>query len=113
MARRDLTGVVDFDYLERFAAGDEAVVQEVLGLFREQARLWSAMLDPGSEGWRDALHTLKGASRGVGAFALGDACETAERLGASGLAAVHDALNAVLFDIAAYQHELVLRSLKG
>ncbi|WP_204279124.1 hypothetical protein, partial [Klebsiella aerogenes] len=59
MARRDITGAVDFDYLERFAAGDEAVVQEVLGLFREQARLWSAMLDPGSEGWRDALHTLK------------------------------------------------------
>ena len=57
MARRDITGAVDFDYLERFAAGDEAVVQEVLGLFREQARRWSAMLDPGSEGWRDALHT--------------------------------------------------------
>ena len=39
MARRDLTGAVDFDYLEGYAGGDQAVVDEVLGLFRQQAEL--------------------------------------------------------------------------
>lgn len=113
MARRDITGAVDFAYLERFAAGDAAVIEEVLGLFREQAQLWSVMLDPQAEGWRDAAHTIKGASRGVGAFALGDACEAAELNGDSFLPAVRDALDAALLDIAAYLHERALQSLKG
>jgi len=37
MARRDISGAVDFVYLEGFAAGDFAVIDEVLALFREQA----------------------------------------------------------------------------
>ena len=113
MARRDLTGAVDFAYLENFAAGDVQVVEEVLGLFREQALLWSALLDPAAEGWADALHTIKGASRGVGAFVLGDACAQAEAKGAGGLDGVRDALDAALSDIAAYLHELALKSLKA
>ena len=112
MARRDLTGAVDFAYLEGFAAGDAAMVEEVLGLFREQAELWRAMLDPGGEGWRDALHALKGSARGIGASALGLACEQAEAEGPAGLAGVQTALDAALFDIAAYVHEQALRSLR-
>ncbi|HEY9217667.1 MAG TPA: Hpt domain-containing protein, partial [Phenylobacterium sp.] len=73
MARRDLTGAVNFRYLEDYTAGDAVVIDEVLAIFREQAQLWSAMLDPASEGWVDAVHTIKGAARGVGAFDLGDA----------------------------------------
>jgi HPt (histidine-containing phosphotransfer) domain-containing protein len=111
MAKRDITGAVDFAYLEGFAAGDEAMVEEVLALFREQAQMWSPMLEPQAEGWLDALHTVKGAARGVGAFALGDACERAE--GGGALSAVRDALDAALMDIAAYEHERALRSLKG
>lgn len=113
MARRDLTGAVDFGYLERYAAGDMALVDEVLALFQEQARLWGAMLDPGSEGWRDAVHSMKGTARGVGAFALGEACERAEREGAAGLDAVRDALDAALADVAAYAHERALQSLRS
>ena len=113
MARRDITGAVDFPYLEGFAAGDSALVAEVLDLFREQAAIWSRMLTPESEGWRDAVHTLKGAGRGIGAHALGDACERAEALGAGGLPSVHAALDDALLDVAAYQHEQQLRSLKG
>ena len=78
MARRDLTGAVDFEYLEGFAAGDVTVIEEVLELFRQQAALWSGMLDPSFEGWRDAVHTIKGAARGVGAFAVGEAAAAAE-----------------------------------
>lgn len=113
MARRDITGAVDFAYLEAFAAGDFAMVEEVLALFREQARIWSPMLEADAEGWLDALHTMKGAARGVGAFALGEACERAEAAGPGALPAVRDALDAALLDIAAYEHERALRSLKG
>ena len=91
MARRDIKGVVDFAYLEGFAAGDDDVIDEVLALFREQSAIWGAMLDPGHEGWRDAVHTLKGASRGVGAFQLGDACQACEAAGPGGLPSVRDA----------------------
>ena len=112
MARRDIKGVVDFGYLEDFAAGDTAVVDEVLALFREQAALWATMLDAKQEGWRDAVHTIKGAARGVGAFALGEACAWAEAKGASGIPAVRQALDAALLDVAAYAHEQALKSLK-
>ena len=119
MARRDITGAVDFAYLETYAAGDLGLVDEVLGLFREQAALWAPLMDPHhpSEGWRDAVHTLKGASRGVGAFALGEACEAAEASEAANLAGrlirVHDALEAALADIAAYAHERALQTLRA
>jgi len=113
VARRDITGAVDFPYLEGFAAGDSAVIDEVLALFEQQAQLWSPMLDSASEGWRDAVHTVKGAARGVGAHALGLACERAETEGTARLPDVHAALDAALFDIAAYRHEQALRSLKG
>lgn len=111
MARRDLTGAVDFAYLENFAAGDAAMIEEVLGLFREQAEMWRTMLEPGGEGCRDALHAVKGTARGIGAFDLGVACERAEAEGAGRLAEVHSALDAALFDIAAYLHERALKSL--
>lgn len=112
MARRDLTGAVNFGYLEDYTAGDGAVIDEVLAIFREQAQLWSALLTPDNEGWRDAVHTIKGAARGVGAFELGDACEAAERGGPEGLGAVQDALDRALADVAAYAHERALQSLK-
>lgn len=70
---------MDFEYLESFAAGDMQVVTEVLTLFRGQAEIWQAKLDDPGEGWRDLAHTMKGASRGIGAVALGDVCDRAER----------------------------------
>ena len=112
MARRDLTGAVDFAYLEDFAAGDIGVVEEVLALFREQAALWSQMIDPSVEHWRDAVHTIKGAARGVGAFALGEACAQAEINGIARLPDVRHALDVALSDISAYEHELALKSLR-
>ncbi|QUD88736.1 Hpt domain-containing protein [Phenylobacterium montanum] len=121
MARRDLTGAVDFAYLESYAGQDMAVVEEVLGLFREQAAIWLRLLDPVTPGdaWRDAAHTLKGAARGIGAGALAEACAAAEL--ATGEAAgeravlldrVRDALDLALADIAAYLHEQAIQSLK-
>jgi HPt (histidine-containing phosphotransfer) domain-containing protein len=112
LARRDIKGVVDFAYLEGFAAGDDDLIDEVLALFREQSAIWGAMLQPDHEGWRDAVHTLKGASRGIGAYQLGDACQACEA-GEGDLSRVHDALDEALADIAAYAHERALTSLKS
>jgi HPt (histidine-containing phosphotransfer) domain-containing protein len=112
MSRRNLTGAVDFQYLETYAGGDLALVEEVLGLFRQQAELWGPMLDPESEAWRDAVHTVKGAARGIGAGALAASCERAEEAGAGALPTVHSAMNAALEDVAAYLHDLALRSLR-
>ena len=122
MARRDISGAVDFAHLESFAAGDEALIDEVLGLFREQAALWVRLLDPdgSNDTWRDGAHTLKGSALGIGAFALAAACGEAEDAAATGagqkalqLERVRTALDAALADIAAYAHERALQSLKS
>jgi HPt (histidine-containing phosphotransfer) domain-containing protein len=122
MARRDLTGAVDFRHLEDFAAGDAALIEEVLGLFRQQAALWLPLLDPTvvDDAWRDAAHSLKGSALGVGAFDVARACEAAEAafrapLGvkAARLLAVRDAVDLALADIAAYAHERALQSLRS
>ena len=112
MARRDLSGAVDFTVLDRMTGGDDAISEEVLELFVQQAGLWSPMLDSRAEGWRDAVHTIKGAARGIGAFHLGDACALAEAEGAGGLDAVRNAMDAALGDVAAYAHERALQSLR-
>jgi hypothetical protein len=121
MARRDITGAVDFDYLENFVAGDAALVAEVLDLFCEQAALWGRLLDPeGDAGaWRDGAHTLKGSSLGVGARPLAEVCGEAEagwQSPAAVKAALKDrldyALDMAMADIAAYRHERLLQDLK-
>jgi HPt (histidine-containing phosphotransfer) domain-containing protein len=122
MAKRDLTGAVDFAHLERYAGHDQALVDEVLGIFREQASMWLRLLDPmaAGEAWRDAAHSLKGSALGVGAFSLADECEAAEQAWAAGeverrmaLDHIRDALDLALADVAAYAHEQALRSLRG
>jgi len=122
MARRDITGAVDFPYLENYAAHDQAIIAEVLGIFHEQSAMWIRLLDPqgDAQAWRDGAHTMKGAALGVGAFRLGEACAAAEA-GANGgsgekaalLERVRTELDAALSDIAAYQHEQALQSLRS
>lgn len=117
MAARDLTGAVDFSVLERFTAGDAAVSEEVLGLFTEQAAMWSSALDPAGEGWRDAAHTIKGAAVSIGAADLAGACGAAETCddaaAEAAIGRVRDELNRALTDVAAFRHELMLRSLRA
>ena len=72
--------VLDRDHLVQYTGGDSALEAELFALLSGQieaciARLKSATAETG---WKDAAHTLKGAARGVGAMALGDACEKAE-----------------------------------
>lgn len=116
MARRDLSGAVDFGVLERMTGGDDAITDEILGLFSQQAALWSPMLDVREEGWRDGVHTIRGAAAGIGADTLAQACAVAEAAekGAAPplLDRVRDALEIALGDVAAYRHELMLKSLR-
>jgi HPt (histidine-containing phosphotransfer) domain-containing protein len=72
--------VLDRDHLAQYTGGDAALEAELFGLLSSQieaclARLKAARADPD---WSDAAHTLKGAARGVGAMALGEACARAE-----------------------------------
>jgi hypothetical protein len=119
MARRDLAGAVDFGHLESFAAGDAALIEEVLSMFREQAALWVRLLEAfvPEGGWGVGAHTLKGAALGIGAFPLAEACQAAEpgtdpAARPAQLEAVRDALDAALADIAAYLHQQELDAIK-
>ena len=117
MAARDLSGAVDFGVLERYAAGDAVVMEEVLNLFRQQAEVWIDLLDPAGEGWRDAAHTIRGAAAGIGAERLASACalveESSPELAAPAISRARDEMGYALADVAAFQHELMLRSLRG
>jgi len=116
MSRRDLSGAVDFGVLDRMTGGDDAVAEEALGLFTEQAAMWSAMLEPRIDGWRDAVHTIRGAAAGIGAHQLAEVCQGAETadasLAAPALERVRTALDTALGDVAAWRHELMLRGLR-
>ena len=121
MARRDLTGAVDFGHLETYAGHDAALVEEVLELFCEQVRAWSRLLDPEAPTWRDAAHTLKGSALGVGAGALARACDAAETVRGDASATERTRLterirteaDRALADVAAYRHQLLLDGLRG
>lgn len=95
--------IVDFAYLESYTAGDMTVITEVLALFRTQADAWSAALAaPTPEGWRDLAHTMKGAARGIGATALGDLADAAERGDPSMAPQLKAALDETLAEIEGY-----------
>ncbi|MFT4091709.1 MAG: Hpt domain-containing protein [Asticcacaulis sp.] len=117
MAFRDLSGAVDFSYLEVYTQNDAGVIEEVLNLFSQQADIWSPLLDVSHAGWRDAAHTLKGAASGIGARALAEVAEAAEKGDDAGaerrLIKVRDALDAAVLDVAAYLHGLRLKGLRG
>lgn len=75
--------VLDLGHLSAMTGGDTELSLEVIEIFREQAQLWSRLLDPQGEAsqWADAAHTLKGASLSLGALKLAAACERAETAG--------------------------------
>ena len=117
MSRRDLSGAVDFTVLDRMTGGDDVIAEEVLDLFIQQASMWSALLDHRVEGWRDAVHTIRGAAASIGAGELASICQeseaTPQALAPAALDRVRTALDIALADVAAWRHELALRSLKG
>lgn len=81
-----MSAAIDFNHLELYVSGDDTLRNEILTIFTEQANRWIGELDAylPDEDWRNAAHALKGASRGVGAWTVGDLCESAESLTGAG-----------------------------
>jgi HPt (histidine-containing phosphotransfer) domain-containing protein len=78
---------VDLNHLDRYTGGDRAINEEILRLFEDQCSQILGKLEAlgqseaDAKSWREMMHTLKGAARGIGAFDLGDAVAAAETAG--------------------------------
>lgn len=77
-----MTAPIDIRHLDQYVFGDRALLDEILTIFIDQASMWIDRMevDLDDKDWHLAAHTLKGAARGVGAWALGEAAERAEKL---------------------------------
>ena len=79
-------GPLDIHHLDRYTGGDRGLNEEVLRLFETECREILQRLEgltrdwppDAAESWRQTTHTLKGASRGVGAFELAEMAARAE-----------------------------------
>ena len=74
---------IDLDHLARYTGGDKALNAEILRLFDGQVtemvgQLRGILQQRDTKRWREVTHTIKGAARGVGAFAMGEAAAAAE-----------------------------------
>ncbi|QGM98220.1 Hpt domain-containing protein [Methylocystis parvus] len=81
--RSETAPVLDLVHLSRQTMGDQSLEAELLSLFDRQAAQFAPRLAepcrPDEIGARaNLIHTLKGSSRAVGAFALGEAAEAYE-----------------------------------
>ncbi len=74
---------IDLSHLARYTGGEKALNAEILRLFDGQVsemvgQLRAVLEQRDAKRWREITHTIKGAARGVGAFAFGDAAAAAE-----------------------------------
>ena len=74
---------VDLSPLARYTGGDKTLNAEILKLFDGQVsqmvgQLLGVLEQRDARRWREVTHTIKGAARGVGAFAMGEAAADAE-----------------------------------
>jgi len=74
---------IDMSHLARYTGGDRTLNTEILRLFNGQlndmvSQLLTVLQQRDVRKWREVTHTLKGAARGVGAFAVGEAAAAAE-----------------------------------
>jgi len=78
--------VLDFAHLGRYTNGDEALEQELLGLFKVQAILQFESIDGArcKDDWEMSVHTLKGSALGVGAVQVANMAAELEKVGFAG-----------------------------
>ncbi|HEX4636718.1 MAG TPA: Hpt domain-containing protein [Rhizomicrobium sp.] len=74
---------IDMSHLARYTGGDRTLNTEILRLFNGQLssmvdQLLTVLQQRDVRKWREVTHTIKGAARGVGAFAVGEAAAAAE-----------------------------------
>jgi HPt (histidine-containing phosphotransfer) domain-containing protein len=78
-----MSGTIDLEHLARYTGGEKAINAEILRLFDGQVgemvgQLRSVIAARDAKRWKEITHTIKGAARGVGAFAFGEAAAAAE-----------------------------------
>ena len=71
-------GPLDLDHLARMTLGEAVLEREVLILFVAQARQLLDLIESDAAQATSAAHKLKGAARGIGAFAVAEAAEAVE-----------------------------------
>jgi HPt (histidine-containing phosphotransfer) domain-containing protein len=78
-----MPAIFDRQHFAHMTGDDRALQSEIIALFRGQAESWTQLLSPANPSavWRDGAHMMKGSARGLGLWALADACEAAEALG--------------------------------
>jgi HPt (histidine-containing phosphotransfer) domain-containing protein len=81
-----MPAVIDMEHLARYTGGDAKLDAEILRLFDAQAlglvaRLKEILGAGDAKTWKEITHSIKGAARGVGAFALADAAAACEQVG--------------------------------
>ncbi len=88
---------VDLVHLSSQTMGDSELEREVLSIFLSQSDiLFNAWTSAGDEAARRRIaHTLKGASRAIGAWGLAEMAEQAETQGACETAALRAAITEV------------------
>jgi len=79
---------VDLDHLARYTGGDTSINAEILQMFADQStdlitQLHTVLQTRDLKAWKLITHSLKGAARGIGAFALADAAAHAEPISPS------------------------------
>ncbi len=115
---------IDYDHLDRYVAGDAALMREVFGMFAHQIEMWGRGLtaDAEDEVWASVTHSIKGSAKAVGALHLAEFCEKAEslvgdgvRLGAREVAVQNIEFEAdrVKAEIARWEHAQSLRDLRS
>ncbi len=73
-------GVIDLVHLARQTGGDRDLEHELLALFADQCvKHLNTIRHAAAPDGCDAAHTLKGAARAVGAWAVADAAEKVEQ----------------------------------
>jgi len=77
-------GPIDFEHLNRMTLGDAGLEQEVLAMFSAQAAELVNTLAAMPSDAGALAHTLKGAARAIGAFAVADAAARLEAVMGSG-----------------------------
>jgi HPt (histidine-containing phosphotransfer) domain-containing protein len=80
-----MSAIIDMDHLARYTGGDATLNAEILRLFEAQtnelvAKLRAILDARDAKSWKEVTHTIKGAARGVGAFALAEAAANCERV---------------------------------
>ena len=73
-----MTAIFDQAHFDHMTGSDKDLQSEIIALFRGQAPQVEKHLRPDIAGWREAVHLLKGSSRGIGLWVLAEACETSE-----------------------------------